>query len=278
LLIAKLSSLAHDPDLARPTGRGSSRLTYFERYKNGQCVAVWNELTALGETVRDSAIFGDAVSVAHLTMERVATNIDRLVERLASHGYEFGVYPDGTRFPIESAALAKPDAEFRALIAELEHLAGAIPLSLRAFWDVVGSVSLIGRARNDWPEYGDPLCVEGPAAGLADFHDWYADLDMGEPATEEAFLCPIAPDVLHKDNVSGGPPYSVKLPDRGADAMVCDEWHNVCFIPYLRIAILDWGGFPGLSHANPQDRWRSKGKAFVPPEWLPELTHDLMTF
>ena len=70
-------------------------MTYFERYKNGQCVAVWNELTALGETVRDSAIVGDAVSVAHLTMERVATNIDRLVERLASHGYEFGVYPDG---------------------------------------------------------------------------------------------------------------------------------------------------------------------------------------
>jgi hypothetical protein len=228
--------------------------------------------------VRDPAIFGDAMSVAHMTMERVATNIGRLVERLASHGYEFGVYPDGTRFPVKSAALAKPDAEFRAHIAELERFAGAIPLSLMAFWDVVGRVSLIGRARGGWPEYGDPLVVEAPTAGLADFHDWRVDLEMGEHATDEVFLCPIAPDVLHKDNVSGGAPYSVKLPDPGADAIVCGEWHNIRFVPYLRIAILDWGGFPGLSHANPQDRWRSNSTTFAPPAWLTELTYDLMQF
>jgi hypothetical protein len=196
--------LDHQLVLASPNGRGSSRLTYLERYKNGQYVAVWNELAALGEAVRDPAIFGDAMSVAHMTMERVATNIGRLVERLASHGYEFGIYPDGTRFPVKSAALAKPDAEFRAHIAELERFAGAIPLSLMAFWDVVGRVSLIGRARGGWPEYGDPLVVEAPTAGLADFHDWRVDLEMGEHATDEVFLCPIAPDVLHKDNVSGG--------------------------------------------------------------------------
>ena len=155
-------------------------MKYFDRYKNGEFVAVWDELSALGGAVRDPAIFGDAMSVAHLTMERVATNIGRLVERLASHGYEFGVYPDGTSYAIKSAALAKPDAEFRAHIIELERSAGTIPLSLKAFWDVVGSVSLIGRARDSWPEYGDPLCVEAPMAGLADFRDWRADREMGE--------------------------------------------------------------------------------------------------
>jgi hypothetical protein len=250
-------------------------MTYFDRYKDGQFVAVWDELSALGGAVRDPAIFSDAMSVAQVTMERVATNIGRLIERLTSHGYEFGVYPDGTRFPVKSAALVKPGAEFRAHMVELERLAGTIPLSLKTFWEVVGSVSLIGHVRG-WPQYGDPLYVEGPSAGLADFRDDLADREVSEGPMP--FLCPIAPDVLHKDNVSGDTPYSVELPNLGADAVVCDEWHNVCFVPYLRIAILDWGGFPGFSRANPWDQWRSKDTTFTPPEWLSDLTHDLVAF
>jgi hypothetical protein len=81
-------------------------MTYFERYKNGQLAEVWNELVALGEAVRDPAILADAISVTHLTMERVATNIERLVARLASHGYEFGICSDGTSYPL--AAFTKP--------------------------------------------------------------------------------------------------------------------------------------------------------------------------
>jgi hypothetical protein len=253
-------------------------VTYFDRYRNGQFVAVWDELSALGADVRDPTLFADATSVAQMTMERVAANISRLVERLASHGYEFGVYPDGSRFTSKSAALAKPDAALRTRTAELERLAGTIPLSLKAFWDVVGSVSLIGRGHDGWPDYSDPLHVESPIAGLAEFDDWQADHAMDEDAACETFPCPIAPDVLHKDNVSGGPPYSIGLPDPGADAIVRDEWQNVRFVPYLRIAILDWGGFPGLSDANPQHRWRSKGATFVKPEWLTDLTHDLLAF
>jgi hypothetical protein len=249
-------------------------MTFLERYKSGQLAAVWDELAALGEAVRDPAILADAMSVAHLTMERVATNIERLIARLASHGYEFGIRSDGTSYPL--AALTKPNAEFRASIAELERSAGTIPLSLRGFWDVAGSVSLIGRLRDGWPDYSDPLVVEGPMAGLADFREWHADLDVHETAMREGFFCPIAPDFLHKDNVSGGTPYAIALPNPGADALVVGEWHDVRFVPYLRIAILDWGGFPGLSHTNPQDQWRAKHPA--PPEWLADLKHDLVEF
>jgi hypothetical protein len=186
-------------------------MTYFDRYKDGQFVAVWDELSALGGAVRDPAIFSDAMSVAQVTMERVATNIGRLIERLTSHGYEFGVYPDGTRFSVKSAALVKPNAESRAHMIELERLAGALPLSLKAFWEVVGSVSLIGHVRG-WPQYGDPLCVEAPSAGLADFRDDLADREVSEGPMP--FLCPIAPDVLHKDNVSGDSPYRIAQPWR----------------------------------------------------------------
>jgi hypothetical protein len=113
-------------------------------------------------------------------------------------------------------------------------------------------------------------------AGLADFRERRADLDVHETAKREGFSCPIAPDILHKDNVSGGAPYAIELPNRGADAPVVGEWHDVRLVPYLRIAILDWGSFPGLSHTNPQDQWRSKHPA--PPAWLGDLTHDLVAF
>ena len=237
-----------------------------------------DELSALGEAVRDPAVFSDAVSVSHVTMDRVATNIDRLVERLAAHGYEFGVYPDGACFPVKSSPRVRPEAGLRAHVAELEQLAGTIPMSLKAFWDVVGSVSLIGRARDGWLEYSDPLYVETPAGALADFRDWHADREMNGGAGDEVFFCPIAPDLLHKDNVSGGPPYSVALPNSDVDARLSREWHNVGFVPYLRIAILDWGGFPGLSPANPKNQWRSRNPDHAAPEWLTELKHDLVAF
>jgi len=253
-------------------------MTYFDRYKDGQFVEVWDELSTLGGTVRDPALLGDAMSVAQATMERVATNIDRLIERLKSHGYEFGVCPDGTCLSVSSSARAKPDAGSRAHMAELERSTGTIPLSLKAFWDIVGSISLIGRVRAGWPPYGDPLCVEAPMTGLAYLRDFHADREVSGRRSQEPFLCPIAPDVLHKDNVSGGSPYSVKLPDAGADAMICEEWHNVRMVPYLRIAILDWGGFPGLSQTNPHHQWRSQGAAFVSPTWWTELTQDLIAF
>jgi len=50
------------------------------------------------------------------------------------------------------------------------------------------------------------------------------------------------------------------------------------FIPYLRIAILEWGGFPGLSQANPQHKWRSSGAKARMPEWFRDLTQNLTAF
>jgi len=49
-----------------------------------------------------------------------------------------------------------------------------------------------------------------------------------------------------KDNESGGNPYCVGLPDWSANFILLYECHNLHFVPYLRMAILQWGGFPGL--------------------------------
>ena len=76
----------------------------------------------------------------------------------------------------------------------------------------------------------------------------------------------LAPDDLHKDNVSGGDPYGLELPNPSADFPLMYERHNSLFVPYLRLAILRWGGFPGL-----------EGRAiqFAP---LESLTAELIMF
>jgi hypothetical protein len=38
----------------------------------------------------------------------------------------------------------------------------------------------------------------------------------------------------------------LKLPDPSADFVLLYERHELLFVPYLRMAILRWGGFPGL--------------------------------
>jgi hypothetical protein len=86
-----------------------------------------------------------------------------------------------------------------------------------------------------WPDGLDPLVVDPPEGPLSDVYD----------DGDEAFVC-LSPDDLHKDNTSGGDPYGLHLPNPSADFIFLYERHNLFFVPYLRLAILQWGGFPGL--------------------------------
>ena len=120
---------------------------------------------------------------------------------------------------------------------ELVEQAGQLPLSLAAFWQEVGAVDLVGM-HPDWPAGLDPLVVDPPEGALS-----FLCEEEGDKATMFAGL---APDDLHKDNTSGGDPYGVHLPNAAADFPFLYERHQVHFVPYLRLAILRWGGFPGL--------------------------------
>jgi hypothetical protein len=46
--------------------------------------------------------------------------------------------------------------------------------------------------------------------------------------------------------VSGGGPYGLFLPNPRVDFKFIDERKDHHFVKYLRLAILHWGGFPGL--------------------------------
>jgi hypothetical protein len=215
-------------------------MNYLERYHNGEYEPVWRELQALGPAVREEPHYSLAREVAAETMRRVRRNCEMIVSRLGALGYVFGVYPDGSRGYYTEGPLVPPSSEMNADRASLEEEVGQLPISLVAFWQEVGSVDLVGM-RPSWPELLDPLVIYPPEAALS-------DLDTGEEVTDASgqFEAPLAPDDLHKDNISGGAPYSVALPDPSADFVLLNERHGLLFVPYLRLAILRWGGLPGL--------------------------------
>ena len=214
-------------------------MNYLERYRNGEHEQVWSDLQALGPLIRQEPYTSQAQAVATETMRRVRRNCERLVSRLQSLGYIFGTFPDGTRRSYVGEPLTLPSDQMHADCAELEEEAGPVPLSLLAFWQEVGAVDLVGM-HPAWPDGLDPLVVDPPEGALSFLFD---EDDEDESLGRFAGL---APDDLHKDNTSGGDPYGVRLPNPAADFLFEYERHNLLFVPYLRLAILQWGGFPGL--------------------------------
>jgi hypothetical protein len=57
------------------------------------------------------------------------------------------------------------------------------------------------------------------------------------------FVLPVSPDMIHKDNVSGGPPYGIILPDGCADGLFVGET-TMPFVSYLNWVFRN-GGSPG---------------------------------
>lgn len=109
--------------------------TFLERYQQGERETVWAELVALGEKVREEPYLSDAQAVARETMTRARTNVERIYERLQAIQYHF-------EFP--QRAFVPPPADVRAQLDEFESLIGVLPLSLRAWCEIVGEVNFMG--------------------------------------------------------------------------------------------------------------------------------------
>ena len=229
-------------------------MNYLERYQNGEFEQVWDDLQNLGASIRNEPYYTQAQEVATETMRRVRRNCERIISRLQTFGYVFGTFPDGTRRSYRAEPLTLPSNQMRADYEELESEAGPLPLSLIAFWQEVGAIDLVGM-HPSWPDGLDPLVVDPPEGALS-----YLD-DEGE-----GIFVGLAPDDLHKDNTSGGDPYGLELPNPSADFIFMYERHNLFFVPYLRLAILRWGGLPGLE---------GRGIQFEP---LDKLVADLELF
>jgi hypothetical protein len=174
----------------------AAKTPYLERYMAGEYERVWDELVALGAEVREEPLYSDALAVARETMRRVRHNIEMLIPRLQTMGYQLGYgwahgrdFPSGPPDPIFSP----PPPNVAEILAELEAYAGALPLSLRAFYEVVGAVNFVGEPPTtllDWhavPGGLDALYVYPIAGTLEDIYPWeeeYGELTEGEWACQ----------------------------------------------------------------------------------------------
>jgi hypothetical protein len=231
-------------------------MNFVERYRNGEHRRVTYELASLSDM--NPTIRREAEAVAELAMARVAYNCELIAKRLAEYGYTFSVYCDPDDHGGAQSPIVRFDANQAAALRGLEAKFKALPLSLTSFWTMVGGVAFTG-THPDFPNMLDPLVIY-PADAVFD------ESAYAEPEDDGQFHLALSPDDFHKDNVSGGMPYSVALPQAGFDFELLYEARKTTFIEYLRDTILSRGGFAAFEpHLN----------SGVP---LATLTADLIPF
>lgn len=252
--------------------------TYLDRYLAGEREAVWAELTALGAAARDEPLEPDATAVARETMRRARANVELLAQRLTAIGYRF--IRDMQDQPFEPS-----DAEALATLRQLQREYGPLPLSVTSWYEEVGAVDFRGvypglsafetvdlsnlgmffqgrrlrvsltpefRILSDTPAPAPDPDASLPSDPLVIFVCNEALVDELDEGDQTIASYSLAPDALHKANVSGGDGPHIDFGQVGMDAPLRgDDWNGIPFITYLR-TVFAWGGFPGLrAAANP---------------------------
>ena len=89
------------------------------------------------------------------------------------------------------------------------------------------------------------------------------DPDETDPEDDLGPWIDIAPDVVHKANVSGAGPVAMSGAAPRFDSVLVGQAGSLTLLSYLRVAF-DWGGFPGFEYI-----------ADAPTELIEELRRDL---
>lgn len=237
-------------------------MNWLKRYEQGQREAVWDELCALGYDVRSPTVLAEAREVARAAMRIVRSNIEVLVPRWESAGYEFGYDFMGDWAADEIAEapplLGSPTAEDVAVLDEFEAKIGCLPVTLRAFYEVVGAINLVGQPPDGWPDL-----EEFDALQIDQFTGLPEDLGSGM----ELHICP---DHLHKVFVSGAGSLTTPVPDAAFDATLNFEdgplrleGEVLQLGRYLRLCLLEGVG-AGIAGSGPTVEMRELASALQP--------------
>jgi hypothetical protein len=243
--------------------RGMAASNWLSRYRGGERAQVWHELRQLGAEVRHPAHLVEATAVCDEMAIRARHNIELLVHRLTSEGYRFHANDDaqgsmkGHMPPSDNA-----EAHARWLVDRF----GAVPLTVTSWIRLVGDVWFVG-THPDWDgaAAADPLVIElegcqYPDASIRQYYDEsfsaWTEYRAQSPAQAGLFELPVAPDRLHKQNVSGGAPYGFVLPDSCADGLFVAET-TTPFVSYLN-SVFKTGGFPCSTSDSSSWRVRSR--------------------
>ncbi len=225
------------------------------KYEAGEHEAVWHHIRSLDNLNEEQRT--EVVAVAEATMRRVARNVDLLSDRLAKRGWL-------ALFSEHSALRTMPAHSDRSVFIQIEEECGApLPPTLFAFWKCVGGVNWVWdyRINSSAPNLNvdlpmdemDPLCIDPPSVATSFLDEWKEQKNDPDRETDDPFPIELAPDYLHKANISGGMPYAISIPFWGADPVFANERHELPFVDYLRL-VFKWAGFPGLEdHKERQD-------------------------
>lgn len=236
-----------------------------DMYRSGNHVGVWTDLVAVGSIAVEDDQLDETREVARLTMLTVRRNLELVVNGLADGGYVFE--------PAEGDAILSDRGSASDVLDDLEARVGRMPVALRAFAEHSGSVSLAGRHPSWNGHLADPLILTfAPEYVLSEYELFVEDQDTTFARAE--FTIDLAPDHLHKAEISGGAPFAMAVPYFGADALLRGERHQTTLVNYLRIA-LRWGGFPGWDPAIGPDGTGIDGPW---PEALRDLAGSLEPF
>ena len=182
---------------------------------------------------------------------RARSNVQTLVSRLTDQGFRFRSNDDEA---VPVVPFYPPSDNVSELITALESQHGPIPFVMSSWIRIVGDVWLVG-THPEWPESdeADPLVIELEGSryqGTSMLEYWASEREVWQEASLEeedvgGFVLPVAPDRLHKANISGGAPYGFRLPDGCADGLFVAESVS-SFVSYLNL-VFRHGGFPGHS-------------------------------
>lgn len=153
--------------------------------------------------------------------------------------------------------LEKPLTHVDGLLLKLDNSVaefGYIPLSLKYFYKIVGGVNFAWDYDKDenirW-QLADPIQI----ANLEFLFDEIEDEGWQEYSQEclengDYVSLGLSADDLHKDNISGGSPYSIEITAKPSiDSLFLYECHETTFINYLRICFA-YCGFPAIDRED----------------------------
>jgi hypothetical protein len=149
--------------------------------------------------------------------------------------------------PLENPVVfCPPEETTETYLESMEKVAkGPAPLSLRAWYEEVGSVSMMGShdvLNPDGIAIADPLVVR-PLG--------YLSKSLMVNKRNGGIGLEISPGDLRKAEVGRDVPYIITIPNGCADVELQNEWHQTTFVNYPRIAFR-WAGFPGWERdSNP---------------------------
>lgn len=220
-----------------------------ERYINGDCEKVYQEIAKLSQDAFLPEYHEEIHQILEETFKRVAYNLQIIYDELKALNYVFNEDP----FSAMEEPFVKPFASTDQLLLNVQQRLqpfGYVPVSLHYFYKYVGGVDFSWNYDEQpisW-KLADPLQIYAlpDVLEIINNEEWLEEFEEIFKEEEVSFLH-LSSDVYHKDNISGGLPYSLQLTEKQTiDSKWLFEANETTFINYLRICF-EYGGFSGMA-------------------------------